>query len=267
MPCTRYLSITGLLLRSVLCSVSACSGDGADSADASSAVPVDAATLPDERGETVEGSLLGAAASSYSVLSHGVVNKVGVLIPLSAIAAVSADRPAPNDLILDMPASAKRQTFLSQLRVNWLSHGHGPTPYGAPHFDFHFHRGSSAEIDAIACPGGVDAFPPEILTADHQIPTTCVPAMGYHAWPIADAAPGATFTASLILGYTPTTLIFVEPMIAQTTLLQGRDFELAITAPEKSGGARTRFPARMRALYRDNGSTLALEFDQFSDLD
>jgi len=90
--------------------------------------------------------------------------------------------------------------------------------------------------------------------------------MGYHAWPTADAVPGATFTASLILGYTPTALIFIEPMITQFSLLEGRDFELAISAPKKSGGGRTRYPTRMRALYRDSGSTLALEFDQFVDL-
>jgi hypothetical protein len=250
----------------ILCWVGACSADDADLADASSAVPADAASAPDQDEETLDGTLLGAAASSYSALSHGVVNKVGVLIPVSAIAALSPDGPAPSDLILDMPASAKRQTFLSQLRVNWLSHGHGPEPYGAPHLDFHFHRGSSAEIAAIACDSGVVSFPPEILTTDHQEPTTCVPAMGYHAWPNADAAPGATFTASLILGYTPTALIFIEPMIAQTTLLAGHDFELAVNAPKKSGGPPTRFPTRMRALYRDEGSTLALEFDQFVEL-
>ena len=264
---TWHRPLTCPLLGCLALWVSACDADEEESADASSFRSVDAATVPHDGEETLEGLLLGAASSSYSVLTDGVVTKVGVQLPVSAIAAVSSDGSAPRDLILDMPASAKRQTFLSQLRVNWLSHGHGPTPYGAPHFDFHFHRGSSAEIDAIACPSATVVFPPEILTADHQAPTTCVPAMGYHAWPVADGAPGATFTASLILGYTPTALIFVEPMISQTTLLEGRDFELAITAPKKSGGTRTRFPTRMRALYRDAGSTLALEFDEFRDLD
>jgi hypothetical protein len=226
---------------------------------------VDAATLPDTT-ETPQGTLFGETVSSYVTVSQGIVTNVGVVIPLSAIERAPANAPFQDDLVLDMPVAAKQQTFLSQLRVNWLAHGHGPAPYGMPHFDFHFHRGTGSEIDAIACDGPA-SFPPEILTTDHQTPTTCVWGMGYHAWPREDGLPSATFQASLILGYTPTQLVFIEPMITRATLVARRDFELAITPPPRSGGASTRYPTRMRALYQRDGFTVRLDFDRFVDLE
>lgn len=228
--------------------------------------PSDVASHPD-RADTPEGELFGHKVSSYVTASAGVVTSVGVRIPLAAIEAAPADGPFQDDLVLDMPALAKAQTFLSQLRVNWLAYGHGPAPYGASHFDFHFHRGTSSEIDGITCSGS-PRFPSEILTPDHEYPKTCVASMGYHAWPIADTGQGGTFTASLILGYTATRLVFIEPMITRATLLSRRDFERPITPPQKSGwGVRTRFPTRLRGLYEPDGLTLRMEFDQFVELD
>jgi hypothetical protein len=243
----------GLLVFSLL----ACEGDPSRASDAGA---------PDHGSPSTEGTLFGAKVSSYVALSRGEVTQVGVRIPLSAIEMAPADAPFQNDLVLDMPEAAKQQTFLSQLRVNWLAHGHGPAPYGGPHFDLHFYRGSASEIDAISCSGGAE-FPPEILTADHERPSSCVPAMGYHAWPSADALPGAAFTASLILGYIPTQLVFIEPMISQTTLLDKRDFELAITPPRKNGAAPTRYPTVLRAHYQSDSKSYQLEFDAFVDLD
>ena len=46
------------------------------------------------------------------------------------------DGPFQDDLILDMPALAREKTMLSQLRVNWLAHGHGPAPYSDAQFEF-----------------------------------------------------------------------------------------------------------------------------------
>jgi Domain of unknown function (DUF5602) len=248
--------LRALLLTSIVCLATACHGDDAAASDAS---------LPNlTRDAAPEGTLFGANVSSYLTLANGVVSTVGVRIPMAAIEAAPADGPFREELILDMPASAKTQTFLSQLRVNWLAHGHGPGPYGIAHFDFHFFRGSRSEIDGIGCGGAAD-FPPEILTSDHALPDTCVTRMGYHAWPSADLLADATFTASLILGYVPSKLIFIEPMITQATLLAGRDFELAITPPQRSGGDRTLFPTRVRAQYQDGA--VRLEFDAFVELD
>jgi hypothetical protein len=241
----------------LLISMAACERDDQQASDAST---------PKPSTEPTEGTLFGTSVSSYVVLSRDVVTKVGVRIPLTAIQAAPADAPFQNDLVLDMPEAAIQQTFLSQLRVNWLAHGHGPAPYGGPHFDFHFYRGSGSEIDAIVC-GAEAEFPPEILTADHQSPSSCVAGMGYHAWPSADALPGTAFSASLILGYVPTKLVFIEPMITQATLLEKRDFELAITSPRKSGGASTRYPTLVRGRYEPDSASYQLEFDTFVELD
>lgn len=225
--------------------------------------PAHAAAAADDSA-ALPGTLFGSEVSSYVKKTGDVVTAVGVVIPIAAIEAAPEDGAFGDVLVLDMPPEAKAQTFLSQLRLNWYAYGHGPAPYGEAHFDFHFLRGTSAQIDAISCDGPAD-FPADILSSAHQWPAVCVPAMGYHAWPKADALPGATFTASLILGYTPAELVFVEPMITRATLLQRRDFELAITPPAKSGSPLpTRFPTRMRARYE--GDVLRMEFDALVDL-
>lgn len=212
------------------------------------------------------GTLFGEPVSSYARVTGGVPTAVGVILPLAAVEQAPEDGPFQDELVLDMPEIARETTFLSQLRVNWLAHGHGPSPYGEAHFDLHFYRGTTAEIDAIDCqdPG---AFPPEILTADHQPPTTCVSHMGYHAWPTADALPGAVFTASLILGYYAKKMVFIEPMIARSTLLARQDFELTVSVPDRTGGPTTLYPTRMRGLYVADEDAYHLEFDMFVSAD
>ncbi|MET0340298.1 MAG: DUF5602 domain-containing protein [Polyangiales bacterium] len=259
----RASSLAHLTLLALPSLVGGCSVDDplasslADAPSAQTAAPDD----------TPEGLLFGERVESYATMSDNTVTAVGVVIPLAAIRAAPENAPFQDDLVLDMPAAAKAQTFVSQLRVNWLAHGHGPVPYRGAHFDFHFHRGTTSDIDGIRCDDPPE-FAPAILSPAHQPPSLCVEGMGYHAWPKNDALPGATFTASLILGYTPAQLVFIEPMITRDTLLAQRDFELAITPPEKSGAATpTRFPTRVRGLYAPDGLTLRLELDRFVDLD
>lgn len=227
----------------------------------------------DDTGETPTGTdtagaatLFGAPVSSYVEDLDGTPTLVGVILPIAAIEDAPADGPFQDDLVLDMPALARDKTMLSQLRVNWLAHGHGPAPYADAHFDLHFYRGTSAEIDAIDCQDD-GTFPPEVLTADHQTPDTCVSRMGYHAWPSADALPGAVFTASLILGYYAKQMVFIEPMISRDTLLARQDLELAISTPMTTGGPPTLYPTRMRARYVAAESAYHLEFDGFVAID
>lgn len=237
-------------------------GSGHDSDTAASSTGSDAESSSVTGGDGPQSTLFGAPVSSYVRQTDGVPTAVGVIVPIAAIEGAPDDGPFQDELVLDMPALAREQTMLSQLRVNWLAHGHGPSPYGEAHFDFHFYRGTSAEIDAIDCQDD-SPFPPEILTADHQTPGTCVSRMGYHAWPSADAAPDAVFTASLILGYYAQKMVFIEPMIARSTLLARADFELAVTAPMATGGSPTLYPTRMRALYVADEAAYHLEFDNF----
>lgn len=234
-------------------------GDSVDTAASSTGSGAEGSSVTDTNGPQ---TLFGAPVSSYVRQTDGVPTAVGVVIPIAAIEDAPADGPFQDELVLDMPALARERTMLSQLRVNWLAHGHGPAPYGESHFDLHFYRGTSAEIDAIDCQDD-SPFPPEILTADHQTPGTCVSRMGYHAWPTADAAPGAVFTASLLLGYYAQKMVFIEPMIARSTLLAREDLELAISAPMATGGPPTLYPTRMRALYVADEAAYHVEFDGF----
>lgn len=215
-----------------------------------------------ETGET-SATLFGEPVTAYVRAGEdGAPRVVGVVVPIAAIERAPDDGPFQDELVLDMPALAREQTMLWQLRVNWLAHGHGPTPYGEAHFDLHFYRGTTEEIDAIDC-SDQEAFAPELLTADHEAPTTCVSRMGYHAWPTADSQAGAVFTASLILGYYAQRMVFIEPMIARSTLLAHETFELAISRPMTTGGPPTLYPTRMRGLWIAEEAAYHFEFDEF----
>jgi hypothetical protein len=253
MPRVQVLSLAALL-------GAACSPAGSTTSDDAGST----SSVTDSDG--AQPTLFGEPVSSYVKDADGIPTVVGVIIPIAAIENAPDDGIFQDDLILDMPELARQKTMLAQLRVNWLAHGHGPSPYGEAHFDLHFYRGTSAEIDAIDCQDHRE-FPPEILTADHQLPGTCVSHMGYHAWPSADALPGAVFTASLILGYYAQQMVFIEPMIARSTLLARQDFELAISKPMSTGGPPTLYPTRMRALYIADESAYHLEFDTFVAVD
>lgn len=226
----------------------------------------DAGSSGGETGTVTEGdpgaTLFGVPVTSYVREANGVPTAVGVVIPIAAIEAAPDDAPFQDDLVLDMPQLARDTTMLWQLRVNWLAHGHGPAPYGESHFDLHFYRGTTEEIDAIDCSDD-GVFPAEVLTPDHEAPSTCVSQMGYHAWPTADSLPGAVFTASLILGYYADKMVFIEPMIARSTFLARADFSSEISKPAKTGGGPTLYPTRMRGLWIADEAAYHVEFDQF----
>jgi hypothetical protein len=216
-------------------------------------------------GET-EGEFFGERVTSFAnVASDGEILGVGVVIPVKAFENASADHASHEVFILDMPADVRDETFVRQLRINWLSSGHGPSPYAAPHFDLHFHRGTGAEIDDIDC-SDTSAFPPEVLPAGYETPTLCVSRMGYHAWPSEDLQ-ADTFTASMILGYYGKKMVFLEPMVTQEQLLRRETFELAIARPESTGGATTLFPSRVVATYDAAKEAYSIEFNQFSPID
>src|SRR5262245_36489765 len=95
-------------------------------------------------GET-EGELFGERVTSFAnVADGGEILGVVVVIPVKAFENAASDHTSHGAFILDMPANVRDETFVQQLRLNWLSSGHGPSPYAAPHFDLHFHRGTSA---------------------------------------------------------------------------------------------------------------------------
>jgi hypothetical protein len=169
------------------------------------------------------------------------------------------------DLGVEMPANVRDKTFIQLLRINWLAGGHGPAPYAAPHFDLHFYRGTKDEVDGINCMDSTP-FPSDVLAAGYETPSTCVPGMGFHAWPSADIQSN-TFSASIILGYAAQKMVFVEPMVTRERFLARKSFELDVARPQSLGGPQTLFPAHLTATYAADTDAYSFEFNQFATID
>jgi hypothetical protein len=199
------------------------------------------------------------------VTPEGEILGVGVIVPVKSFESVPSDDEAFQSVGIEMPPEVRDRTFIQFLRINWIASGHGPSPYGTPHFDLHFYRGTNAEIDAIDC-SEEGPFPAATLSPAHQAPTLCVPRMGYHAWPIADLATN-TFGASIILGYYAQKMVFIEPMITQERLLERSSFELDIARPDSAGGAKTLYPSHLSVTYDAATDATTFELNHFETID
>lgn len=185
--------------------------------------------------------------------------EVGATVPMSLIEAVPADAPMvwpPEQLAdLELPVEA-RALGIDHLGINWEAHGHPPATFMTPHFDFHFYSVSRETVRAIDCS---DVSKPSSLPAGYALPDIaipdmgtlvglCVPQMGMHAMPSADANATEAFGASMILGYYGGQSIFFEPMVSQELLLSGKDFTLPVPAV-KGLPAGVRYPRELQATY------------------
>ena len=222
---------------------------------------------PTTRVEGKSSDLFGSSAASYAFVDDetGVVVKVGYTVPVKAFEDAPAGAPFQDDLVLEMPKVARDQTILNHVRVNWLTKGHGPSPYGSPHFDMHFQRGTVVEVDAIDCAADKRMPPATALPTGYGLPELCVNAMGMHSWPKADT--GSAWTGSIIMGYWATKVSFIEPMISKAKLLEKKTFELPIEKPASTGGARTLYPRRLTSKYDETAASYSFEFDQLEEID
>jgi hypothetical protein len=238
----------------------------ASSGCASTSTPVVDGSRNDGGDALPDGSSLDGLAKSVARVSDaGEILSVGVVIPVASFEKVASNDPAfQPDVGLEMPAHVRDKTFIRLLRINWLASGHGPAPYGAPHFDLHFYRRGKDEVNAISC--DTASFPPEILAGGYEPPSTCVPGMGYHAWPSQDLSSN-TFTASIILGYAAQEMVFIEPMITREVFLARKSFELAIPRPISAGAATTLYPRQFSATYDAPSDAYVLEFSRFETID
>jgi hypothetical protein len=89
----------------------------------------------------------------------------------------------------------------------------------------------------------------------------CVPEMGMHAVPAAEASATEAFEATMIVGYYGGEPIFVEPMISQTKLLQRRSFEIPVPVVE---GLEGRQPTTFRADYVEAEDAYRFTFAGFA---
>lgn len=235
---------------------------------AADAGDTDASTeRPTTRVEGKSGQLFDGTAKSYALVDDetGAVVTVGVVIPVKAFSSAPAGAPFQDDLVLEMPKVARDQTILNHVRVNWLTNGHSPAPYGEAHFDMHFQRGTLAEVDAIDCKADTRMPPAAVLPAGYGTPELCVNAMGQHSWPKADK--GTDWKGSIIMGYWATKVAFIEPMISKAKLLEKKTFELEIAKPQTTGGAKTLYPRRLTAKYDETADAYSFEFGQLEEIE
>jgi hypothetical protein len=270
----KYLSIAPLTL---LAAFVACQTKIVEEVDPSlapdSGVTADAgiadtgAERPTTRVEGKSSDLFGSKAASYAYVDDetGVVVSVGYSVPVKAFSDAPTGAPFQDDLVLEMPKIARDQTILNHVRVNWLTSGHGPDPYGEPHFDMHFQRGTIAEVDTIDCKADKRMPPTTALPEGYGAPELCVNAMGMHSWPKADT--GSDWKGSIIMGFWATKVSFIEPMISKAKLLEKKTFDLPINKPASTGGAHTLYPRRMTAKYDAAADSYSFEFDKLEEID
>jgi hypothetical protein len=177
---------------------------------------------------------------------------------------VEAVGPAGAFVVVDFPDVVKQTTYLNHFELHWNPAGHPPDDiYGAAHFDLHFYNDTVAQVLAIAPPDPV-------APASNRIPTgyvyagaeQTVPQMGVHAVPLSDLAPGAEFSASMILGYYNGRMNFVEPMITQNTFLSKQAVTLTVPQPAVLGQA-TRYPTKFTATYDAAINAYQCTFSEF----
>ena len=239
-------------------------------ADPDGGAAIDAAPTPAE--PTIipgkAGTLFDKPVTSYvKVDANDIVVAVGVTFELASLTTdAPKDHPFQDDLVLEMPTIVKQQTIINHLRASWLSQGHGPVPYASPHFDFHFLRGTVAEVDAIVCRADMQMPTADKIPAGYATPEACVDAMGYHSWPKVDVA-GGKFTGSLIMGYWKANVIFLEPMIPVSTFAKKATFELPIAKPASAGGKTTLYPTHMISSWDAAASQYTIELNAFETID
>ncbi len=188
------------------------------------------------------------------------VVELGATIPLELIEAVPADAemtwPPEQLATVILPAEARNALGFDHLGINWEAHGHPPSPFLTPHFDFHFYTLTQAEVQAIDCS---DQSKPVSLPSGYVLPDIdipgmgvlvglCVPRMGMHAMAEEEIESTDPFDASLIVGYYGGEAIYVEPMVSRERLLEKSGFELPVPTIE-SLPVGVHYPGEFRAEY------------------
>jgi hypothetical protein len=179
--------------------------------------------------------------------------------------------------ILNVPVDSSAGLPFGWIQVNWNPAGHHNTPYAQPHFDFHFHTGTRALVEAIRpgrCGELVDCG--DFKVATRPVPAryvpdgyidvgAVVPRMGNHlldsqSSELKDSLP---FTHTFIYGAYDGELIFWEPMIT-LDFLQHTHVCLPIRQPDgfrRAGYYPTQYCVRQG---RGGERTVSLERFRYS---
>jgi hypothetical protein len=210
-------------------------------------------------GETCT-TVLESRVCAWVTLAGGDPVELGATIPMALIEAVPPDAAMvwpPAELgVIELPAEARAAWGIDHLGINWEAHGHPPATFMTPHFDFHFYSISREAVRGIDC---TDVSKPSAIPGGYALPDIdipdmgtlvglCVPRMGMHAMPAADAGARDAFGASMIVGYYGGTPIFFEPMVSRALLLERSDFSLPVPSVEGLPEG-VRYPSELRAKY------------------
>lgn len=220
-------------------------------------------------------TVLTTEVCTWVVTEGGEAVELGASIPMTLITSVPADAEMvwpPEELgAVELPPEARRLLGIDHLGINWEAHGHPPTTFLTPHFDFHLYNITRADVRAIDC---TDETKPSRLPARYALPDVdvpglgmlvgmCVPRMGMHAALEGEIDDTAPFEASLMLGYYGGVPIFYEPMVSRELLLRKADFTLPMpTVEDLPPGVR--YPTRFRAEYDPAEQQYRLIFTGFA---
>lgn len=217
----------------------------------------------------------GADVCVWGETSGKTLIAFGATIPVASAENVPPEAPMAwppvEAATIVLPDIVKSATGIDNLKVYWEPHGHPPGPYLVPHFDFHFYSMAAAEVDAIDC---ADSTKPGQLPAGYELPDVnipqignliglCVPKMGMHSLLGTELNSSVPFEKAMVVGYYHGQSIFVEPMIARSTLLGRTGFSLEVPAvPGQPAGAR--YPLKFRADYDSTAQAYKFVFSDFT---
>ena len=129
-----------------------------------------------------------------------------------------------------------------------------------------------AEVAAIGC---ADTVKPKTLPAGYALPDmdlgppigvlpgVCVPGMGMHALMASELSDTMPWTKSMVIGYDHQKPVFVEPMLANATMLAKKSFTLSV--PAIAGTAATsHYPTQFHADFDSTSQSYKFVFSGFS---
>jgi hypothetical protein len=197
---------------------------------------------------------------TWGTMVGGEVTEFGATVPLATVENVPMEGemvfpPVPN-AVIPLPEEVARATGFDHLGVNWEVHGHPPTLFLTPHFDFHFYTIAPDRVQSIDC---ADERKPAQLPTAYSLPDIdvpglgtlvglCVPHMGMHGMPTEELDQTDLFGASMLVGYYGQDVVFLEPMISHAKLAEAKTFPMAVP-PLPNTSSAVRWPSRFEAVY------------------
>jgi hypothetical protein len=219
--------------------------------------------------------LNGADVCVWGETSGATLLAFGATVPVAFAENAPADAPMVwppvEAATIPLPDVVKSATGFDNLKIYWEAHGHPPTPFMVPHFDFHFYDIASAEVSAIDCADSTKPgqLPTGYVMPDMNLPQIgnliglCVPKMGMHSLPGAEMNGATPFEKTMVVGYYHGRPIFVEPMISRATLLGRRGFSVDVPqVPARPASGH--YPLKFRADYDSTAKAYRFVFSEFA---